>query len=447
MSALENLVESAERAGIELDEDEARRWLDAVAAETEDHFVTIDARQGVFGHRIAMLDFSDADLTHFRRVGQLVEIPDEPDVETALALSGSAAQSKIQTFPGDCDFFERVNIKAETFAEACSRLGEVIRAKALATLSGDCYRLMEVKFGEYHEDVRRGETEHRAGSSISWTAADVEAGGFEVTRADGSTFDLRWEDAAQNPGWCKLDWVVADAVRNEVVNASNMIDATWEGPDGAITPLDGYLDPYFQEVYLDAESVPLFSKLISNVSADALDDYVAGLEKEIVKYLSGDEANVGKAAKRMYNVFRLDGHYPEAAFIRELFDEPANVLYQIYAVVRTAEEASQPGSEISVDVVQRQLDRAILGAVTALEGVEEEEIVALLLDLRSDIASSDPDPVAIAGARGALLNVVNNFFRDKLTAMPEVRDYMESLSPSVTVDLTDDRLSAAGQAP
>jgi len=32
---------------------------------------------------------------------------------TALSLSGSAAQSKIQRFPGDCDFFERVHIKAD----------------------------------------------------------------------------------------------------------------------------------------------------------------------------------------------------------------------------------------------------------------------------------------------------------------------------------------------
>ena len=45
-------------------------------------------------------------------------------------------------------------------------------------------------------------------------------------------------------------------------------------PDGTITPLDGYLDPYFQEVYLEAESVPIFSKLAQHVSANALDEYV-----------------------------------------------------------------------------------------------------------------------------------------------------------------------------
>ena len=42
-----------------------------------------------------------------------MDFDDAPGVvETALALSGSAAQSKIQTYPGDCDYFERVNILA-----------------------------------------------------------------------------------------------------------------------------------------------------------------------------------------------------------------------------------------------------------------------------------------------------------------------------------------------
>ncbi len=428
MSRVDKLLDSARRAGIELDEDEARIWLGAVMSELDHHYVTMDAREGVFGHRVAMLDFSDANLDHFRRVGSIVEIPDQDGVETALALSGSAAQSKIQAFPGDCDFFERVNIKAGSFDEACSRLAEVIRSKALAASTGPGFRLMEVKFGEFPGDAIRGGSLVRAGSSISWSPKEVEASEIELADLDGTRRTLTWDEASRHPGWCKLDWVVVDADKGELVNASNMIDATWEAPDGSITPLDGYLDPYFQEVYLEAESVPLFTKLIANVSADALDGYVEGLEKEVAKYLRGDDANVGKAAKRMYNVFRLNGRYEEAAFIRELFDEPANILYQIYSVVRTIEEASQPESGISAGVVVAQLDSAILGAVRALEGVEEEEIVGILLGLRDDISARDPDPVAVAGARKALLNVVNNFFQEKLSAMPEVREYMLAIT-------------------
>jgi hypothetical protein len=233
---------------------------------------------------------------------------------------------------------------------------------------------------------------------------------------------------AHEPGWCKLDWVVADPVRRQVANASNMLDVTWEAPDGSITPLDGYLDPYFQEVYLNAEEIPLFNKLAQHVSADALDEYVEALEKEVRKYISGEGRNVGKAAKRMYNIFRLDGRYVEAAFLREIFDEPATVLYQVYAVVRTIEEAIEGESTMDRQTVIGQVDRAIIEVIRALEGVEEEEIVAQLLAVRDGVRDGGVDSDLAEEARARLLNLVNNFFYDKMTAMPEVRDYMDSMS-------------------
>ncbi len=133
--------------------------------------------------------------------------------------------------------------------------------------------------------VRDGKSKSKD-SPISWSPEEIEDGQFDVMLPDGQTVVIRWEDVMSEPGWCKLDWVVSDGVRGQLVNASNMLDATWEAPDGTITPLDGYLDPYFQEVYLEAESVPIFSKLAQHVSADALDDYVGQLEKEVNKYLT-----------------------------------------------------------------------------------------------------------------------------------------------------------------
>jgi hypothetical protein len=425
---LERIVESARHAGLEFKEEDAADWLRRIDLAAQGDEVTLDHRTGVFGHRVVMLDFSPDDISFFRAVGALVEIPDEDDVETALALSGSAAQSKIQTYPGDADFFERVNIKAPTREDACRRIGEVLRKKALDNLEGETYRLIEVKFGDYPFDVTRGNQTMKAGTPIAWDADDVVAGQFTGVDGSGAEATVRWEDVAHEPGWCKLDWVVADPVRRQVANASNMLDVTWEAPDGSITPLDGYLDPYFQEVYLNAEEIPLFNKLAQHVSADALDDYVAALEKEVRKYISGEGRNVGKAAKRMYNIFRLDGRYVEAAFLREIFDEPATVLYQVYAVVRTIEEAIEGESSMDLQTVIGQVDRAIIEVVRALEGVEEEEIVAALLSLRDGVSRPEGIDSSEAGAaRERLLNLVNNFFYEKMTALPELRDYMEGL--------------------
>ena len=425
---LSRIVESATRVGLELDSAEAERWMSAMEAGEGGDEITLDHRTGVFGHRIVMLDFSADDLAFFRSVGALVEIPDEDDVETALALSGSAAQSKIQAYPGDCDYFERVNIKAPTRADACRRTAEVLRKKALDTMEGDTYRFIEAKFGNYPYDVIRGGSLLAAGSPIAWSADEVEAGEITAETPQGDEATIRWEEVANDPGWCKLDWVVADPVRKQLANASNMLDITWEAPDGSITPLDGYLDPYFQEVYLDATEIPLFTKLAQHVSADALDHYVEQLEHEVQKYLSPDHPNFGKAAKRMYNVFRMSGQYVEAAFLREIFDEPTTALYQIYAVVRTIEEASEPGSSVDKDAVVAQVDRTIVDVIRALEGVEEEALVEQLLAVRDGVREGGVESAVVEAARAGLLNLVNNFFYDKMTAMPEVREYMETMT-------------------
>ena len=93
-----------------------RRCAGCAAMATEDASdIAIDVDSGVYGHRVSMADHDDADLARIRRVAAIAGLPDRPpEVTTALALSGSAAQGKIQRFPADCDFFERVHIVAPT---------------------------------------------------------------------------------------------------------------------------------------------------------------------------------------------------------------------------------------------------------------------------------------------------------------------------------------------
>ena len=430
-SELDQIIQSAHRLGIELDQGDALQWLTAITAAQQEDEIVFDDRAGVFGHKISMLDFSPEDLGHFRKLGRLVEFIDIPGkVETALALSGSAAQSKIQLYPGDADYFERVNVLAGTREDACHILAELIREKALKTIAGPTFQLMEVRFGSFPMDLVIDGRSHSAGSSISWSLDQIKSGVIDGTTPEGKSHQISWNEAARDPGWCKLDWVVADPVRNQLVNASNMLDVTWEAPDGSITPLDGFLDPYFQEIYLDGESIPIFSKLSQHVSADALDDYVKALEKEVNKYITKD-INYGKAAKRMYNIFRLTGRYSEAGIIRELFDEPASMLYQVWAVIRTLDECSQPGSSIAVEDLKNQTDHLIMEVIRLLEGGEEEQVVKLLLEFRDvveDQHTGQQSPFHVEAARDEVINIVNNFFYDKLTTVPEIKRYMDKMS-------------------
>jgi hypothetical protein len=428
---IQDVIDSASRLNVEMDEEEALEWLAAIQkAKESDEDIVFWERTGVFGQNVAMLDFSPERLEYFRKIGNLVEFYDEPGrVETALALSGSSAQSKIQRFPGDADYFERVNIIAQTKEEACQILAEIMREKALSTAQGATYQLIEVKMGSYPADFIKGKRTYRTDSPISWEPDEIEAGKKVGFTPDGQPFEILWEQAAQDPGWCKLDWVVADPINGALANASNMLDVTWEAPDGSITPLDGYLDPYFQEIYLQAESVPIFSKLAQHVSADALDEYVAALEGEVKKYIT-KQVNYGKAAKRMYNIFRLTGQYPEAVFLRELFDEPASLLYQVWSLIRTVDDAIAANAPFKTEQLIRQAEELMMEVIRVMEDTREAEIVRRILRFRDAIKNMETYDALNAeaeAARDEVINVVNNFFYEKLTAIPKIREYMETI--------------------
>ena len=424
------LLESAKVLGVEIDRDEAERWIAAMSADSTGD-VTIDVDSGVYGHRVTMADHDPADLARFRRMAVIVGFPDAPPVvTTALALSGSAAQSRIQRFPADADFFERIHIRAETREDACRILGQVIRDKALATMSGAGHRLQEVKFGSWPVT---GELDGRAikrGQPVSWTAAGVEAGTLEYTDDDGEPAELSWAEAGVEPGWCKLDWVIADPETQRMANASNVLDPTWEAPDGTVTPLDGYLDPYFQEVYLETESIPLFSKLVKKMGADSVAESVERLTEEVYKY-TVKEPNYGKAARRMYNVFRLTGRYEEAAYIRELFDEPVTALYQVAALLRTLDEAAASGDAFETGAMVDQVDDLIMSAIGALEGRAEAEMVRRLLRLRDALgrgAEASERSEDMEQVQDDAMASVNEYFERVLTAIPSIDSYLKGVA-------------------
>ena len=426
---VDQIIKTAKTLGVEVDETDVAQWLTAMAASGAMEW-EVDEEAGIYGHEISLLDFDKATLDRYRRIADIVQLPDLPNVETAISLAGSAAQGVIQRYPGDCDYFERVNIKAETQEEACRILADLMRDKALDTFEGPGYQLIEVRFGTWKTDVVKDGERIKAESPISWNPDEVKAGSMHVFRASGEPWEMEWEYGCLDPGWCKMDWVIAEPERGRVVNASNMLDVTWEAPDGSIIPLDGFIDPYFQEVYLEAESVPLFTKLAQHVSPRALDEYVQQLSGEVYKY-THKHINYGKAAKRMYNIFRLTGRHQPAALIRELFDEPAALLYQVWSLLDTIDRASQPDSTLDHEAVVQQTDALIRDVVTTCEGPLEVEIVMALMRLRDDITGrvelgKDWGPL-IVDSRAKVEQLVNEFFKAKLLGIPKVQEFLDSL--------------------
>ena len=170
--------------------------------------------------------------------------------------------------------------------------------------------------------------------------------------------------------------------------------------------------------------------LAQHVSPRALDEYVQQLSGEVHKF-THKHINYGNAAKQLYNIFRLTGRHQAAALIRELFDEPAALLYQVWALLDTIDRASQSGSTLDHEALVQQTDGLIRDVVECCEGPLEVEIVMALIRLRDDITGlvelGEDWGALIADSRAKVEQLVNEFFKAKLLGIPEVREFLDSL--------------------
>ena len=311
-----------------------------------------------------------------------------------------------------------------------------MRQNPIDRASGPTYQFMEAKWSVYPFDCVKDGEPQKKGGPISWKPAEVFAGEMYVEK-DGEQVRLVWEDLAAEPGWCKLDWVTVDSDTGGLANASNVIDPTWESPDGDIVPLDGYLDAYFQEVYLDAGDLPTFTKVVSHVSGDALDDYVDQLEHE-VQQVPRRHPQLRQGRQADVQRLPLQRAVPRGGLrARALRRADHDALPGLVADLDAGERRPSPGRRIPEENVRAQADELVMTVVQALDGVQEAETVDALLRLRTaleaaDDTGADPEAVAdeIEAAKTQLVNLVNNFFRDRLSAVPSIKDYMDSLATS-----------------
>ncbi len=423
-------MEVARRLGIEADEQEARTWMVAVESAAPGT-LGADTALGVFGDRVALLDFDPEDLGRLRRLVPHVRVVAHPDVESAIAISGSSAQGRVQLFPGDADFFERVHIRAATEAAAQQTLRDLMRATALRAFEEPDIVLVEVNLGVYDEAVVERGRPHDPGDPITWTPDDVVAGRITVETAAGGTRTIDWNDVGMTGGWVYLGWIVADRVEGRIALASVMIDPTWEDPSGEIRSLDGAVDALSQEIYLEPESLALVERVGDLVAGDARDSYRAAMRGEAYHYTHVDP-NFAKAAKRLYNLFRVADELEAAAYVRELFDEPTAKLYQVPGLLEAADVALDPESGIDRETVLRQLDLVATAIADVTDGLEEADLLAQLTRLRDAAMREGRDGEAwatvLADVRTRSAAIVNEFFRTRLLAYERVRELVDHLA-------------------
>lgn len=75
-----------------------------------------------------------------------------------------------------------------------------------------------------------------------------------------------------------------------------------------------------------------------------------------------------------------------------------------------------------------QTDQLIFSVIEALEGDQETEIVRHLLALRDSLTrqeSTEHLSAEAETARERVINIVNNFFYEKMNSIPKIKSYMD----------------------
>jgi hypothetical protein len=129
----------------------------------------------------------------------------------------------------------------------------------------------------------------------------------------------------------------------------------------------------------------------------------------------------------------LTGRYEEAVFLRELFDEPTSMLYQVWALIRTVDDAIKAQASFKEEQLIEQAEDLMLEVIRVMEDAREAEIVSKILKFRDAIQKQDTYETLSAeaeAARAEVINVVNNFFYDKLTGIPQIKSYIDGFQTS-----------------
>ena len=338
--AADRIIAVAARLGVEINVIEAQRWIHQMANEQSGGDIVVDVDSGVYGHRVADARPHPKDLARFREIGQDRRLrgPSAGRL-TALALSGLGGPGQDPRLPGGRDFFERIHIAPH----AATRLRHPRRDHARQG-AGHAVRPGPPPLGSEVGHARRGG--HRSAASavgrlpISWTPERgarpgqmvVTAGRLGARRSTGRT--RRRAGLVQ----ARLGRRRPDPRHAGQREQRARPDLGGAGRhDRAARRLPGPLLPGgLPRRRFD----PAVHAARRRISAPTRSTTTWSSSSTRSGSTRSTTPNYGKAARRMYNVFRLTGRYTEAAYLRELFDEPVTALYQVAALIRTLDDAA-----------------------------------------------------------------------------------------------------------
>ena len=168
---------------------------------------------------------------------------------------------------------------------------------------------------------------------------------------------------------------------------------------------------------------------VGEVSGWACQAYVEHLEREIDGVIGREPKNVARAAVLLYDLCRVTGHAEEAAYLEQVFDRPGIVLFQLSVLLRSVQPALLGSPDAALHEAAVQVGDLLRLVLLALEGVDDPAIVDALFDLHDSLEEAERSgrPEAFASSVNHLTQHINDFFFDRLTALPALREYVVSV--------------------
>jgi hypothetical protein len=214
-----------------------------------------------------------------------------------------------------------VHIQAPTREDAVEILAATMIESVARTFTNPHLQFVEMKLGLYPAAYSREQEPVSQGSPITGASRRSTSGS-----CGSSTRRVR----ATGCGCTRSPWI---PVSSSWTGCSPTATATGSsglqgdrrdlGGAGRVDRgLDGVLDSFYQEVYLDPESQIDVQRLVQHVSPDGLENYLEQIAGEIARYSTEGHENYGKVAKRLYNITRILRRDADASYLRQLFDDP-----------------------------------------------------------------------------------------------------------------------------
>ncbi len=157
--------------------------------------------------------------------------------------------------------------------------------------------------------------------------------------------------------------------------------------------------------------------------------YQLHLEREINRVMGREPKDLARAAVLLYDLCRVVGHTEEAEYLERIFDRPAIVLYQLSVLLRSLHWSLGDAPKQTFQEATTRTDDLLRLVLVSLEGGDDPSIVTALLDLRGRLqeASDSGRTDGLSYSINHLTQHVNDFFFDRLTALPTLREYVVSV--------------------